>query len=436
MSAERFKRFARTATAPPSERGRWRRRWLPAALVLVALALGLAWIARDRGAPPAPVARTLASATLGREMFGRIDSAPSHAMPMPAAGRRSQLLAQLHMADQTYCRYRDSSKYPHTARPIAEQGDQVTPNAPVAAANPMRLDGGGTDPAVQIQSAQSRVHMVSGETVAFSLRAVDGDGKVLPLVITRALAQGLPLNGSRGSRAGAPVALVFADDGGGADPVAGDGAFAAVLAPAQTGLAAFDGTIRTEVRFSVAGRAGALLFDVIYSPVLPAVWTGQVRDALEDGSLNFYLKADIRQAGRYIVTGRVDDARGKPFALLTFNELLDTGPNEVRLSMFGKLMRDQAPALPLTLRDVEGYLLKENTDPDRSLMPRLEGAAHVTKAYPLTAFSSSEWHSEERSRYLNAFGKDVAQARAALEKLDPGAALPKSACGAHVGQNY
>ena len=433
MPTERVKRAARTATAPADGQGRWRRHWLPAALVLVALALGLAWIARDPGAPPAPLAPTRASATVGREMLARIDGAPLHAMPMPAAGRRSQLLAHLHMADQTYCRYRDSSKYPYTARPIAEQRDQVTPNAPIATANPMRLDGGGTDPAVQIQSAQSRVYMVSGETVAFSLRAVDGDGKVLPLVITRALAQGLPF---KGRRAGAPVALVFADDGAGADPVAGDGAFAAVLAPAQTGLAAFDGTIRTEVRFSVAGRAGAQLFDVIYSPVLPAVWTGQVRDALEDGSLNIYLKADIRQAGRYIVTGRVDDASGKPFALLTFNDLLGTGPKEVRLSMFGKLMRDQAPALPLTLRDVEGYLLKENTDPDRSLMPRLEGAAHVTKTYPLTAFSSAEWQSEERSRYLNAFGKDVAQARTALEKFDPGAALPKSACDAHIGQNY
>ncbi|MBC7453346.1 MAG: hypothetical protein H7335_06515, partial [Massilia sp.] len=232
MSAERFKRPVRAATASQGGNGRgrarWRRRWLPAALVLVALALGLAWMARDSVAPPA---RTLASATLGREMLSRIDGAPVHAMPMPSAGRRSQLLAHLHMADQTYCRYRDSSKYPHSARPIAEQGDQVTPNAPIATANPMRLEGGGTDPAVQIQSAQSRVYMVSGETVAFSLRAVDGDGKVLPLVITRALAQGLPF---KGRRAGAPVALVFGADGAVADPVAGEGAVGALLAPGQT----------------------------------------------------------------------------------------------------------------------------------------------------------------------------------------------------------
>jgi hypothetical protein len=45
------------------------------------------------------------------------------------------------------------------------------------------------------------------------------------------------------------------------------------------------------------------------------------------------------------------------------------GSSEVGLTVFGKLMRDLAPALPLTLRDVDGYLLKENTDPDRALMP-------------------------------------------------------------------
>ena len=41
---------------------------------------------------------------------------------------------------------------------------------------------------------------------------------------------------------------------------------------------------------------------------------------MQDGSLDFYLKADVREPGRYVVTGRVDDANGRPFALLSFNE--------------------------------------------------------------------------------------------------------------------
>lgn len=399
-----------------------KKRLLPVAVI--AAAAFLAWLVLDEdvAAPVPATAPEVAASARAPQVSGRI--AHASAAPVPPA-RRQQLVDNVQLADHTYCSYLASTRYPHGSRPIAEQPDQIYPNAPVTEANPMRLDGGGSDPKVLIQSSQSRVYMASGEAVAFSLRAVDGDGKVLPLVINRALAQGMTFNGARPA---AQAVLAFADDGRFADPVAGDGAFAAVLAPAQSALATFNGTIRTDVRFTVAGRAGALLFDVIYSPELPATWTGQVREAVENGSLSFYLKADVRQAGRYIVTGRVDDASGRPFALATFNDLLGAGQHEVRLTTFGKLLRDQQPALPLTLRDIDGYLLKENTDPDRALMPRLEGRAFVGKPHPLTAFSDAEWQSEERSRYLAEFGKDRVLARKALAAFDPAAPLPPDAC--------
>jgi hypothetical protein len=250
---------------------------------------------------------------------------------------------------------------------------------------------------------------------------------VLPLVITRAQARGITYGANR------PTPLVtvpFADDGAGLDTAANDGSYAGVLAPGQTGLAGFNGTIRTEVRHNVGGKSGAVLFDVIYTPELPAVWTGPVREAVENGSLSFYLKAEVRMPGRYVINGRVDDARGKPFALLTFNDVLGPGPNEIRLTVFGKLMRDQDAAMPLTLRDVDGYLLKENADPDRALMPRLGGRVHTSKAYAVNGFSDAEWQSEERSRYLTEFSKDLAEARGRLVAFDPGAPLPPSECGA------
>ena len=50
----------------------------------------------------------------------------------------------------------------------------------------------------------------------------------------------------------------------------GDRVVAAVLTPAQTGLAGFHGTIRTEVRYTAGGQKGVQVFDVIYSPSVPA----------------------------------------------------------------------------------------------------------------------------------------------------------------------
>jgi hypothetical protein len=409
----------RPAAAP---KPRLRRLALAAAVVAV---IGLlVWSAMDHGAPAPAATVAQAPAPRGPHFFGQV-RATDLPLPEDRNNRRRQLVENVQLADHTYCSYRTSSQYPVGSRPMTENPDQNRPNDPVASTNPMRLDGGGANTGVQLQTSQSRVYMASGESVAFSLRAVDADGKTLPLVITRALAQGITYAGTRQTP---QVSIPFVDDGTGADPVPNDGAFAGVLAPAQTGLAAFNGTIRTEVRYNVGGKTGVAQFDVIYTPELPAVWTGAPREAVEEGSLVFHLPLDVRMPGRYIVNGRVDDARGQPVALLTFNEVLGPGPNDIKLTMFGKLLRDQTPAPPLLLRDVDGYLLKENTDPDRALLPRLQGKVLTAASHGPKSYSDEEWQSEERSRYLTEFGKDLREARARLSAFDPAAPLPPSEC--------
>ena len=420
MPSRRHDKPQRRPAAAPKPR----LRRLALAAAAVAVIAVLVWSAMDHGAPAPAAAVAQAPAPRGPHFFGQVQASD---LPLPddRNNRRRQLVENVQLADHTYCSYRTSSQYPVGSRPMAENPDQNRPNDPVASTNPMRLDGGGANTGVQLQTSQSRVYMASGESVAFSLRAVDADGKTLPLVITRALAQGITYAGTRQTP---QVSIPFADDGTGADPVPNDGAFAGVLAPAQTGLAAFNGTIRTEVRYNVGGKTGLVQFDVIYTPELPAVWTGAPREAVEEGSLVFHLPLDVRMPGRYIVNGRVDDARGQPVALLTFNEVLGPGPNDIKLTMFGKLLRDQAPAAPLTLRDVDGYLLKENTDPDRALLPRLQGRVLTAASHAPKSYSDAEWQSEERSRYLTEFGKDLRDARARLSAFDPAAPLPPSEC--------
>jgi hypothetical protein len=395
----------------------------PALAAVVALVLALvAWRWQAAGVSATPPRVQTAGATFGQ------GGTPAGGPP-PVPGERGeklrQLIEQVQQTDATYCNYLAATQYPPGSRPMSEQPDQAYPNQPVTETTPLRGEGGRTtDAKVLLQTSQSRVFMVAGEAVAFSLRAVDPAGNTLPMVITRAVAQGMSFGGARQA---AQLALPFADDGRGPDPVAGDGAFAAVLAPAAGPLATFNGTIRTEVRYSVNGKAGIHLFDVIVSPEVPAVWSGPAREAVEEGSQVFILKAEVRQPGRYIVTGRVDDAAGKPFALATFNEVLAAGPQEIRLGVFGKLLRDQQPALPLTLRDVDGYLLRENTDPDRALMPRLEGKVLAARAHPLNNYADTAWNSEERSRHITEFSKDARAARTALAAQDPAASVA-SAC--------
>lgn len=389
--------------------------WLAGAAAAIVAAV--AWFGPRGGEGAAVQAAAPAPGAAAPQFFGQVGAGPAIGAPAARAARLRELQQHFELVDRTYCDYAAGTKYPHTSRPLSQHPDQVYPNAPVMESHPMRSPGSRSDSAVQIQTSQSRVYMASGETAAFSLRALDAAGNPLPLVVTRAVAQGMTV---QGGRATAQIALTFADNG--------TGAFAGVLAPSQTGLASFNGTIRSEVRFTVNGKEGFVLFDVIYSPELPAVWSGAVREAVEDGSLVYYLKAEVRVAGRYVVSGRVDDAKGKPFALATFNDLLPSGPVEVKLTVFGKLLHDQQPAQPLTLRDVDGFLLKENVDPDRALMPRLEGKVHVAKTHPVKNFSDAEWQSEERTRHLVEFSKDVALARNAVAEFDPTLPVLKSAC--------
>lgn len=378
-----------------------------------------------RGGDAAMQAAGPAPASAGKPFFGASDAAGMALAPPARAARLRELKEQFDLVDRTYCDYAAGTRYPHESRPLSENPDQVYPNAPVTESNPMRTGGNGSDATVQIQTSQSRVYMAAGERAAFSIRAVDAHGAVLPLVITRALAQGVT---SAGARPAPQVALAFADDGSGADAAAGDGAFAGILAPSMTGLATFNGTIRSKIDYTVGGKAGFVIFDVIYSPELPATWSGQAREAVEDGSLVYYLKADIRVAGRYLVSGRVDDAAGKPFALASFNDVLPVGTSDIKLTVFGKLLRDAGPAMPLTLRDVDGFLLKENVDPDRALMPRLEGKVVTGKKHAPTEFSDAEWQSEERTRHLEEFAKDIGLARKAISQFDPSLPVQKSAC--------
>jgi hypothetical protein len=386
-------------------------------LVLVVVA---AWFLAGREqTPPVSVAPGQAQ---GVHFFDRVATGPS---PQDASERERRyriLLGRYQRVKQSFCTYRDSSKYPPASQPIAHDPDQVYPNRPVTGMTPVAARGGGSGQNLFLQTSQSRVYLVAGETVTFSLRAVDGGGNTVPLVVTRALARGVTF---APKRTAPQVPIAFADGGGAGAP---DGSLVAVLNPGQTGLAGFHGAIDLDVQYNADGRDGVVQFEVVYSPELPATWTGQVRAVQEEGSLVFYLKADVREPGRYVVAGRVDDARGRPFALATFNDLLGAGVHEVPLTVFGKLMRDGAPVLPLTLRDVDGYLLKENADPDRALMPRLEGQVYASKRYPLDSFSDAEWQSEQRSRYLKEFSKDLRGARAELASADPARPLPSNDC--------
>lgn len=317
--------------------------------------------------------------------------------------QRELLVQRLERARVALDTYRQQTRYPHESRPIAEHPDQVQPFAPVRESLPLRFPGSQAPvPGVRIVTTQDRVFMSGEEVVKVSVSAQDDAGKTLPLLITRAVAFDLP---DPRQVAGRPqLALDFS---------ASEGVHSALFQPSRTAFADFAGTLRLQVTLSQDGRQGVVNFDVVYQPLVPADW-GAITERVAEGSLDFVVGLNVRKAGRYVLSARVDDAQGQPFALVSFNEELGSGAQAAPLRVFGKLLRDGAPAMPLRLRDLQGFLLLEDQFPDRAMLPRREGVVHRSASYAARSFSDAEWQSEERNRYLAELGKDVAQLEAQL----------------------
>jgi hypothetical protein len=399
-------------------RWQWLRWGAPAAVVLGGL-MGwwvVAWQAdakSDAVAAPLPV-RSAAAA-----------SAPARAAPYSAAGqqtREAQLALWqrcLERADQALDTYARHTRYPHTSRPADEQADQMYPNEPVLEEHPLREPKGKTADGVRLRTTQERVFVQGDESVRFTVALVDEQGQALPLRVLSANAREVAPPTVASLYPVLPV--TFNDDGSNGDRAAGDRELTATLRPSAQGFAKLAGQIRLEVFMEGRGERGFTYFDIYVTPESPAAWSGGVRDAVENGSLNFYLGAVVREPGRYVVTGRIDDADGQPVALLTFNDEVGRD-TEFRLSLFGKLLRDAQPAMPLTLRDVVAFRLRdeglrEEGHPDRALMPRLNGAVHVSAKHALASFANAEWSAEERSRYLAELTRDVEEAQKKVDQL-------------------
>lgn len=396
--------------------------WLAPALVLVALVAY--WLIDDAPSPADTSPGTPVTAPGAGLAQSGAPAQPASQSSAPyntqglltRAAQLEQSQLRLVRAQESLEAYRKTTVYPHESRPISEQSDQVYINQPIVEDQLLRMPGSKTGKGLNLRTTQERVFVVGQESVRLGVSLRDDSGNTLPLRVLRASAKEAP-QPDRASLFG-ETPLNFNDEGSSGDAVAGDGTYSTQLQPATQGFAGLLGQIRVELFLQSGDQQGFVYFDILYTPDSTAAWLPGVRDVVEAGSLYYLLPVQVKVAGRYVVSGRVDDASGKPFALLSFNNELALGTQQVRLMVFGKLLRDEKPTLPLTLRDVEGFLLRPDSHPDRVLMPRLIGTVHTSKPYPLASFSASEWTSEERERYLSELSKDVDEAKAKVDQLN------------------
>ncbi len=329
--------------------------------------------------------------------------------------RRALWRERLERAEQSLAGYLGNARYPHDSRPASEHTDQMRPFDPVAEDHPLKVPAGSVMQGVRLRTTQERIFLSDGESSRVTVSLVDSQGRSLPLQITRAMLREVPQPGRTAGVEQVPLELQ--DQGRDGDAQAGDGVFTGYVQPRAQGFEGVEGLLRLELNLAYGGQPGFIFFDFIFSPQVAARWVPGVREVLEQGSLNFYLKAQVLLPGRYVVSARFDDATGRSFALALFNQELPTGPQDIRLSLFGKLVQDEKPVFPVRLRDVDAFLLRPDVHPDRVMLPRQYGVVHTSRSHSLADFSTAEWNSEERQRYVDELTRDVAEAKRELTQL-------------------
>lgn len=385
------------------------------AFLFCALLLLLWWQGERQRTPKLPAEATAGAGSGAEQGAARSTAAPVPipgvgavaAAGAPAAGESAAARAERRrMAEERLATYRKFAQYPPGSRPARENADQLYPNAPVVRGIPLSIAGRPSEH-ILLKLRQDRLVVVGSESIELGIRCEDSQAQPVPCTVESAQIAALPLSGKPG---GGPLPVEFAPDsrrGQGGEQVA-------TLRPASLGLVATSWPLRVDVKIRAGHdpvERGAALFDFLFTPDPPAVSTGPVRESVERGSLLLSYPLLVARAGRYLLHARVDDADGKPVAYLEFNDLLATGPQQVPLWVFGKLILDEKPRFPLQVRDLDGFLLKEDADPDREQIPPRTGYHHTTQIYSLSTFSAAEWQSEEKARHEREFEADVEAAR-------------------------
>jgi hypothetical protein len=390
------------------------RRWLALAAALVVVALFLFLRGRSSNGENTPSEDAVRSASPARSGGPRSPSAqvfdPKHGRPLGVAapagdaddqGSRETAERRLERARHTLEGYLHATRYPPTSRPLSEKPDLEKPHSVTTATHPLAGKDGKVTRA-RVTMEQDRLFLVGDEAARLTVSCLTSEGPARCEVLS-AEAGPPPSSPHFGKWPTSPVSF------------AGDPAVTASFAPADHGFGRYHGPIGVDLRLRIDGEEGSARFDVIYTPAAPARFTGRVREALEGGSVCLYVELAVDKPGRYVIVSRVDDAEGDPFGYLEFNDLLAAGPSEARMCIFGKLVLDERAKAPFTLRDLEGFLLLEDHDPDRELMAAREGAFYKTKEYAEDRFSDADWQSEEKERHVKEFEKDVKEAEAGLE---------------------
>jgi hypothetical protein len=145
-----------------------------------------------------------------------------------------------------------------------------------------------------------------------------------------------------------------------------------------------------------------------YAASTPVVLLDQHRDAIVKGSLEVTLALDVKKLGPVMIQATLFDASGTtPIAIYDdYYRPAQLGPQEVKITFFGKAIHDKGLDGPYSIRSVHGFVKADDTDPPEIFWE--SKANFTTGSYKATDFSASEWDSPEKQSKINQYKSLIA----------------------------
>jgi len=287
------------------------------------------------------------------------------------------------ITDDTLEAYRLTSVYPPESRPLGRFNDDLLhPDRRHEDFRP------SSDEHVEYRFTADR-YFVHGDEPLVATLEVRRDG--LPVEVTVTTAFAAPYRPATIAPEPARTPLAFARQGtmhvGESRPAAG------LREAALVGI---------YIEFEHGGDAPERAMFVVHATpaaAIPARFTGQFRDRIENGSLVVEVGVEVWQPGWYLIDANLHDADDFPVAWTRFKGELAAGTQWVPLLFFGKVLVDSKSTTPWHLGELRGARYVERRDPDLDSIPLYEGTYHTAR-YRLSDFSDAPYDSAEKQERL------------------------------------
>jgi hypothetical protein len=288
---------------------------------------------------------------------------PAGAQQLPKPGE---------LALETARAYREQARYPESSRALkVGEADPVRMKRTPTKQSRRGPEGAGPELAVWASAVSVEV----GKPIDLFAELL-AERPVLPLEVS----------GEVAGSAGEIVAnVVYRDDGRTPDRRAGDGIWSARLRmPAG---------LEPEGAEPYMVRATARLFDgdvrqsaggFLYSNP-SARLTGRYRDAVRNGNLVVSAEVEVKESGRFHLSGTLYSMAGEPIGTAQAAANLEPGRQWIRLPFYGLMFHDRKVVGPYRL----GTLALSTSSRMPNALNDLVENAHVTRAYKLGAMTAA-----------------------------------------------